>query len=302
MHRPAKPGFCGWRSLFGAVCLSALAGCSTLQISLPPITEAPTNNRLAGKIVWHDLLTNDMEGSRAFYSGLFGWEFEEVPLTLGFGRSSRYLLIRHQGRLIGGMFDTRDAADSVNSSQWVSVMSVADLDAAVAAVAPAGGTVLTPPTDLAQRGRIAVVKDVTGALFAMLQTAMGDPLDDAPRPGEFMWDELWTDDINAAVSFYQQLAQFESVRQPVASGVYRALAVAGTPRFGMLENPIDGLPPTWAPYIKVADMSVLYSVEMLGGKVLLDATPRELGGEVALIQGPSGAGVVVQTWPEESRP
>ncbi|MEE4185047.1 MAG: hypothetical protein V2J12_04705 [Gammaproteobacteria bacterium] len=49
-------------------------------------------------------------------------------------------------------------------------------------------------------------------------------------------------------------------------------------------------------------MSVLYSVEMLGGKVLLDAAPRELGGEVALIQGPSGAGVVLQTWPEEARP
>jgi hypothetical protein len=70
----------------------------------------------------------------------------------------------------------------------------------------------------------------------------------------------------------------------------------------MLQNPIDGLAPTWAPYIKVADMSVLYSVEMLGGKVLLDAAPRELGGEVALIQGPSGAGVVLQTWPEEARP
>ncbi|MEE4185046.1 MAG: VOC family protein [Gammaproteobacteria bacterium] len=217
----------GWRSLVAAVGLSTIAGCSTLQISLPPITEAPTNNRLTGKIVWHDLLTNDIEGSRAFYSGLFGWEFEEVPLTLGFGKSSRYLLIRHKGRLIGGMFDTRDADEQVNSSQWVSIMSVADLDAAVAAVTPAGGAVLTPPTDLAQRGRIAVVRDATGALFAMLQTANGDPLDDPPRPGEFMWDELWTDDIDTAVVFYQQLAPFESVRQPVASGVYQALAIAG---------------------------------------------------------------------------
>jgi len=289
------------RNTLFAVLLMGLAGCSTLQISLPPVTEAPTNNRLEGKIIWHDLLTNDMEGSQAFYSGLFGWDFEPVPLTLGFGRSSEYVLIRHKGRLIGGMFDTRDAGEQVNSSQWVAVMSVADIDAAARTAETAGGTILTPPTDLAARGRIAVLKDSTGALFALLQTAEGDPLDDPPRAGEFMWNELWTDDIEMAVDFYTALLPFRRVSQPVASGAYVALSINNTPRFGMLENPINGLPPTWAPYLKVDDMAVLYSVEMLGGKVLLPARPRELGGEVALIQGPSGAGIGLHTWPEETQ-
>ena len=28
---------------------------------------------VAGRIVWHDLMTNDVEGARRFYSGLFAW-------------------------------------------------------------------------------------------------------------------------------------------------------------------------------------------------------------------------------------
>jgi len=38
-------------------------------------------------------------------------------------------------------------------------------------------------------------------------------------------------------------------------------------------------------------------VEELGGIVILDASPRPLGGEVAFVAGPSGAGVALQTWP-----
>jgi predicted enzyme related to lactoylglutathione lyase len=277
------------------------AGCSTLSISLPAVTDAPTDYRSAGKIIWHDLLTTDIEASRAFYAGLFGWEFEEVPLSFGLGRSSKYLLIRNKGRLVGGMVDTSRLGSDVNNSQWISIMSVADVELAAEQVKAAGGEVKTPPTDLDQRGKIAVVKDNTGALFAILETRSGDPIDTAPGPGDFMWDELWTDDIAAAAEFYQALAPFEPVSRETSKGLYQGLAINGAPRFGMLQDPVEDLDPTWAPYIKVADMSLLARVAELGGKVALSAEPRALGGEVALILGPSGAGVALQTRPEESR-
>jgi len=75
--------------------------------------------------------------------------------------------------------------------------------------------------------------------------------------------------------------------------------VDGHPRMGILQDPIEDLPPTWASYIRVEDMSVLDRVEALGGRVLLPAEDRYIGGQVALIAGPSGAGVVLQTWPTE---
>ena len=74
--------------------------CSTLNFDLPAVTPAPTAASLPGKIIWHDLLTEDIDASRRFYGELFGWEFDPMPLTLGVGKSSQYLLIRHKGKLI----------------------------------------------------------------------------------------------------------------------------------------------------------------------------------------------------------
>ena len=284
-------------TLFAALTLAA--GCTTLSIDLPALTDAPTNSRSEGRIIWHDLLTTDIDASKAFYQGLFGWEFERIPFSLGFGRSSDYLLIRNQGRLVGGMFDASASQRDGNVSQWVAVMSVADVDAAVVAVGASGGRTLTPPTDLKARGRIAVVEDSAGALFAVLETRDGDPALLKPRSGDFLWDEVWTSDIEEAKAFYSNLADFEPVSVGAGERQYQALRINGEPSFGMLVEPLEGLRPTWASYIRVDDMSLLDRVEALGGEILVPAQPRDLGGEVALITGPSGAGIVLQTWPEQ---
>jgi predicted enzyme related to lactoylglutathione lyase len=274
------------------------AGCTTLNIELPAVTETPTSIRYPGKIIWHDLLTNDIEGSKRFYGGLFGWDFVELPLTLGFGRSSKYLVIRHKGKLIGGMLDVSNVDKSVNTSQWVVVMSVQDIDAAVNTVSQSGGAILTPPTDLNERGRIAVASDLSGALFAMLETRDGDPLDREPAAGEFMWDEVWTPDVSQAAEFYKTIAPYEFFEQTLGVIDYKGLAVNDVPRVGVLKNPAAGagLAPTWVSYIKVQDMSLLDKVAGLGGKVLMPAEDRAIGGQVAIVAGPSGAGVALQTW------
>ena len=79
------------------------------------------------------------------------------------------------------------------------------------------------------------------------------------------------------------------------------LQSAGRPRAGIRNNPISELPPHWVSYLSVdgedALMEVLSRVDELGGRVLVPATPRSLGGSVALISGPSGAGIALQTWP-----
>lgn len=280
--------------------LAGISACSTLNINLPAVTETPSSARLAGKIVWHDLLTTDIEASRKFYGGMFGWTFEEVPVSLGFGKSGNYLLIRHKGELVGGMVDTERLGTKVNNSQWVVLMSVDDVDAAAQNVVDAGGEIMTPPTDLNERGRIAVVTDNSGALFAILQTRDGDPIDTSAAFGSFMWDEVWVPDSAAAANFYSSIAPFQPVSLETGrDSVYRGLGVDGRPRMGILQDPIEELPPTWASYIRVEDMSVLDKVEALGGEVLLPAANRDIGGQVALIAGPSGAGVVLQTWPAE---
>jgi len=288
------------RALVLALLLLAATACTTLNIELPSVTTAPTSASLPGKIIWHDLLTNDIEGSKRFYAELFGWEYQEIPLSLGVGKSSKYLLISQRGKLIGGMVDVAGLDTQINSSQWVVLMSVADVDAAADQISNAGGVLLTPPTDLSDRGRIAVAQDNAGAVFAVLETRDGDPLDVQPNYGEFMWDEIWTPDAIAANDFYSAIAPFEPVSLEVSgSNVYQGLASGGRPRMGILQDPIEGLPPTWASYIRVQDMTVLEKVAEAGGTIILPAADRDIGGQVALIAGPSGAGVVLQTWTPE---
>ena len=79
---------------------------------------------------------------------------------------------------------------------------------------------------------------------------------------------------------------------------YRILKAGDRPRAGVLQNPFEGERPVWVNYIRVADPAALAAkVEGLGGRVLVEAQARPIGGKVALIAGPSGAGVALQTWP-----
>lgn len=59
-----------------------------------PVIGTPGNTQ-PGKVVWHDLVTPDLEKARAFYAGLFGWQFEAL--------SDGYLLARNQGRPVAGL-------------------------------------------------------------------------------------------------------------------------------------------------------------------------------------------------------
>lgn len=275
------------------------AGCAAVSVNLPPITESPTGEHHDGRIVWHDLLTNTPEASRRFYAELFGWEFENPGFDFGIGGGD-YMLIRHNGRLIGGIVDTRALGKRENISQWVTTMSVSDIDAAVARVAGAGGTVMAEPASIGSRGQMAVVGDPTGAVFALIQTSEGDPAELEPDLDGWLWDELWTNDVARATGFYQDVVGFQHTDHAIdgADRNYRVLRAGDRPRAGVLDNPFEGERPVWVNYLRVSDPSaVTKRVEDLGGRVLLETQSRPIGGQVAFIAGPSGAGVALQTWP-----
>ena len=277
-----------------------IAGCASVTANLPPITDEHTGARYHGRIVWHDLLTSTPAESRKFYGELFGWQFEKPGIDLGFGDESSYMLIRHNGNLIGGMVDVNALNRDVNISQWVTVMSVSDINAAVGRVAADGGEVLTQPTELGSRGTLAVVADPGRALFAMLQTKDGDPAEQQPAHNEWLWNELWTDDVDRATTFYIDVVGFETEDHPIENSdhKYRVLKADDKPRVGVLANPFEGELPVWVNYIRVEDPAAITArVNELGGRIIVEAQPRSIGGTVAFIAGPSGAGVALQTWP-----
>lgn len=277
-----------------------VAGCSTITIDMPAITESPTGEHHNGKVVWRDLLTNTPAKSRRFYGELFGWTFEKPGVVFGIGGDDTYMLIRHNGALIGGMVDTNPFKEKENISQWITTMSVTDIDAAVGRVVGEGGKILTPPKSIGSRGKMAVIEDPTGAVFAMIQTIDGDPANSEPEYDGWLWDELWTSDVDKATGFYQNVVGFQHTDHDIedTDTTYRVLKYMDQPRAGVLANPFEGERPVWVNYIRVSDPSAItVQVEGLGGRVLVETQARPIGGEVAFVAGPSGAGVALQTWP-----
>jgi len=285
------------------LCVVLITACATVNIDLPSVTESSTDNRLPGKVIWRDLLTDDPVASQKFYGELFDWEFESVGVAAGLSSDTTYTLIRHNGRLIGGMIDTVALSNRSDISQWIVSMSVTDIDVAVAAFTAGGGEVKTPPTDFHRRGKMAVVRDAEGALLALLQTRDGDPADYEPEVNGFLWDELWTTDVERATTFYANVGELEAATldidgMPDSGTSYRLLKGGDKPRVGIMLKPLEGLDPVWVSYLRVeSPAEITARVAELGGSIIVSAQPRAIGGEVAFIAGPSGAGIALQTWP-----
>jgi hypothetical protein len=252
---------------------------------------------MVGKFVWYDLLTSDVPAVKKFYGGVFGWEFENPEGTDGV-----YTVIHNKGEAIGGIIDAAEAK-KVEGEQWLSYLSVADVDAAARLAKQRGGRILRDPFDFKDRGRVAVVTDPQGALMVLVRSTSGDPADSEPQIYTWLWTELFTSDVNAAAGFYSELAGYEvndmdtGVRVP-----YYVFETKDSPRAGMLAIPEEwkDVKPNWLPYIRVDDpAAVVKKVEALGGTVLLAPDPDVRNGSAAIIADPTGGVLAIQKWPYE---
>ena len=261
-----------------------ITGCTAILPKVPPL--GPVGIFFPGKVVWHDLVTPDMDKAKNFYAGLLGWTFEDL--------SDGYAIARYNGRLVAGVAKLDRPG---RSSNWLPLVSVPDMDRLLTGATAAGGNIILKPFDLPSRGRVAVLRDPQGAAFGVVQSSHGDPADRKADINEWLWNEVWTDDIPAAVAFYQTIGGYRLAEKTVGDIQYRYLERDGQPRVGLLNKPSPQIGNTWVAYIRVADVdATVDKAKSLGGNVLMAPTPAVRNGTVAVIADPSGAGFVVQEW------
>jgi predicted enzyme related to lactoylglutathione lyase len=282
-----------------SVCLLAIGACAAprAQIALPTVSQQPTQEHHVGQIVWYDLVTDDVAAAQAFYGPLLGWDFEAIGVD-----AQPYVVVRHDGQPIAGMASVDQGDVPLASAHWLSLMSVADVDAAVDEIRGGGGQVLVDPWTNESRGRMAVVSDPQGAVLALVRSATGDPpasLPDATPAGRWIWTELWAQDAAAAAAFYQGLAGYSTeTTTAVDAAQYRVLTSGGQPRAGLNQLPWPEVQPNWLPYIKVDDpAATARRAEELGGTVVIPPASDVRNGSLALLLDPSGAAFAVQRWP-----
>jgi len=128
-------------------------------LNLPP---PPSQKPAFGTVVWHELITTDVDAAWAFYSELFGWQ---KTSSLDMGPAGVYQMYGLPSLELGGIYRKTD--DMPGPPQWLYYVHVPDLDKAVAAVKTNGGSVFVDPMDIPGGGRIAMCMDPQGAPFAL---------------------------------------------------------------------------------------------------------------------------------------
>jgi len=280
---------CKWISLLPMGCsrLKSSSGLSETQL-LTPIIDTPTNAYHTGKFVWADLLTPDAVRARTFYGELFGWTFEQ---------HGRYTMVKNNGHRIAGIVEIQPESGKKGEALWLTAMSVPDIDKAVCLVRERGGAVLKGPVDMENRGRGALVSDPQGAQLVLLRAAGGDPVDSDPEIGDWLWNEIWTNEPHKTSSFYQSLGSYKLI---VLGDDYEILVNDEKWRGGIRYIFKDEYQTRWVPVVRVLNPAeMLGKVKELGGVVLLrpDETPGNV--DTALITDTSGALLMLQRWSPE---
>lgn len=121
-----------------------------------------------GAVHWTELMTSDVEKAKAFYGDIMGWTITSMPMQDG-----EYWLFSRSGADLpeGGMLQWTGSSEDAPTDYWFTYFAVDDVDAAIAKATEKGGTILRPPFDIAGVGRIAIVRDTTGAVSGWMTPA-----------------------------------------------------------------------------------------------------------------------------------
>jgi predicted enzyme related to lactoylglutathione lyase len=115
-----------------------------------------------GTFSWADVTTTDPAAAKAFYSALFGWEAEDIPV----GDGVFYSMMRLEGHDVAAISpQPQPQREAGVPPVWNSYITVDSADAAADSATQLGATVHAPPFDVMEAGRMAVIQDPQGAFF-----------------------------------------------------------------------------------------------------------------------------------------
>lgn len=233
---------------------------------------------------WVDLATPDLEASKTFYTGLFGWEMVTGPEETG-----GYTLCSIGGKQVAGI------GPIMNPDQppaWATYVNVTDADGTMKRVSDAGGNVIAAPMDVMDQGRMAIFADPPGAVLGIWQPGTHIGAQIVNEPGTYCWSELATRDVEGSKAFYAAVFGWEAHTEAAGPMDYTEFKAGGNSIAGMFaigqDMPAD-MPPHWGVYFAVADCdAAVGTASTLGATVFEPPTDIPVG-RFAVLSDPQGA-------------
>ena len=242
-----------------------------------------------GAFCWIELATTDQPAAKTFYSSLFGWKANDMPM----GPSDAYTIFRLEERDAAACYTIlpEDRSQGV-PAHWMIYIAVRSADEAAARAGSLGGKVVAAPFDVSDAGRMALIADTTGAMFSFWQPKKNQGIGIAGVPGTLCWADLSTPDPETAKRFYEALFGWKIMPGENDSSGYLHIKNS--------EDFIGGIPPTdhrdphipphWLPYFLVAGCDASTSTaHQLGARVYMPPMTLEKVGRFAVLADPQGA-------------
>lgn len=239
-----------------------------------------------GTFCWVELVANDALIAGRFYEVVFGWDKREIPM----GPDSVYTIFQSGGRDVAAMYG-RSPAERVGPSHWRSYVSVESTDDTAERAVDLGAEILAAPFDVFDIGRMAMLRDPSGATVALWQAKSHIGVGRLGEPGALTWSELLTRDVDAAAAFYTSLFGWDTRSMEFGDAEYTLFDDANGPVAGMmaLPDPADASP-NWLPYFGVSDTDDrARAAQLAGGQIFVESSEVPGVGRFAVVGDPQGA-------------
>ena len=241
-----------------------------------------------GEFCWVELATNDQPGAKSFYSSMFGWKPNDNPM----GPDAFYTMLELKGKNAGALFNDTTLAQQGVPPHWNIYIAVKDIDASAKKAVSLGGRMLMEPFDVMEHGRMAVVQDPDGAIFAMWQAKQHIGMGIRDEMNAFCWWEVSVNDVEKTKAFYTSLFGWTTKDSPE----YTEWQLDGKSIGGCMKIQAEWgpMPPHWTACVMVSDVDAIdKTANELGGKTLVPPMDIPGTGRYSIFADPQGAALAV---------
>ena len=243
-----------------------------------------------GSFCWIELGTTDQNAAKNFYESLFGWRASDMPM----GPGSFYTIFKLEGRDAAAGYTLMPEQLAVGvPPHWLLYIAVESADESARKAAELGGKILKGPFDVMDAGRMAVVQDPAGAVFAIWQPQANGGIGISGVDGTLCWADLNVAVREAVEGFYTQLFGWQ-IHKEDETPEHNYWHIKNGEEFigGILPaaHREPSTPPHWLAYFVVSDCDgSTKKAQELGASIFLSPTNIEKAGRMALVADPQGA-------------
>lgn len=115
-----------------------------------------------GAFSWSELMTSNPEAAKKFYSELFGWETDDMPMG-----DMTYTVLKAGDKEVGGIMSIPEQAKGT-PPYWGIYVTVDDVDTTAKKAEELGAKTIVPLTDIPEVGRFFAFQDPQGAVISAI--------------------------------------------------------------------------------------------------------------------------------------